>query len=162
MKGSRDKNLLIRTISLGVMSGIRSMAGPAAIANWATRHPKKLRGTVFSPLTNRSVARLASLALLGEMLIDKLPILPDRVATLPLLGRAAWGGAAGAVAYKGMGRSSLQGAGIAALAAVASTHVTYRLRVGLKGLLRLPDLLVALVEDVVIFFLARRIVTEPV
>jgi uncharacterized membrane protein len=157
LKDSNDKDLLARTIGLGVMSGIRSMAGPATIANWATRYPKKLRGTIFSLLTDRFVARLVSLSLLGEMVLDKLPVLPDRVARLPLLGRAFWGGAAGAVAYKGTGRSSLEGAGIAALAAIVSTQVTYRLRVGLKGLLRLPDLLIALAEDALVFYLARRI-----
>lgn len=159
-KQDEEQELLVRTITAGAISGMRSMSGPAAIANWASLHPDNYRKTLFSRLTNERVARAVSMALYGEMMLDKLPILPNRNALLPLLGRISWAGLAGAAAFAGAKRPLIQGAAISALAAFVSTQVTFRLRTGLPRLLRLPDQLVALLEDALLLAVVRRVIAS--
>ena len=73
-----QRELLIRTVTAGALSGMRSMSGPAAIANWASLHPQNYKKTLFSRLADKKVARAVSMMLYGEMMLDKLPILPNR------------------------------------------------------------------------------------
>jgi hypothetical protein len=89
------------------------------------------------------------------MVLDKLPILPNRIDPLPLLGRACLGGAASATAFAEARRPLVLGALLGAGAAVASAHLFYRLRVGVSEGLGLPDLVGAFVEDGAVLALER-------
>ena len=142
-----DKNLYLRAAILGAMSGMRSMSGPATITRRAAREPKGFEGTIFGWLTKRPVAVLATLGQVGEMVLDKLPILPNRIDPLPLLGRALLGGSASATAFVEARRPVVLGIALGAGAAVASAHLFYRLRIGASDGLHLPDLVGAVVED---------------
>ena len=150
-----DKNVTLRAAILGVMSGMRSMAGPATITRRAVQEPKGFESTLFRLLTKRPMSGLATLGQVGEIVLDKLPILPNRIDPLPLLGRAFYGGAAAAAAFAEARRPIILGVGIGAAAAVASAHVFYRLRVGITKGLHLPDLPVAVAEDVGVYALGR-------
>ena len=152
-------NLLARAILLGTMSGMRSMSAPALMAQRASNHPKGFKGTFFSLLTNKNVATLAALMSLGEIVADKLPIIPTRIKPLPLLGRAQLGAFSGAAAYTEARQSPLVGAAIGALSAVASTHLFYRLRKGITDALHIPDLPVALAEDASVVGLGRTVLS---
>jgi uncharacterized membrane protein len=81
------------------------------------------------------------------MVADKLPGIPARIQLLPLLGRAASGAVAGAALSDADGEEWATGAALGAAAAVASAFGTYTLRRALTRELGLPDLLVAIVED---------------
>jgi len=155
-----QRELLIRTVTAGALSGMRSMSGPAAIANWASLHPQNYKKTLFSRLADKKVARAVSMMLYGEMMLDKLPILPNRNALLPLLGRMGWGGLAGAAAFAGGKRPIIQGAALSAFAAFISTQITFQMRVGLPKLLRLPDQFVALMEDALVLAVVRRVIAS--
>lgn len=157
-KSDVDNTLLKRTILLGIMAGMRSMSGPAVMARRAAQQPKGFRGTIFSPLTSSKVAGLATLASVGEIIVDKLPLLPTRTSPLPLAGRSIYGGLAGAAAYTEGKKPVMLGAAIGAVAAIASSHIFYRLRSGIAKLLHLPDLPVALLEDALVVALGRAVV----
>ncbi len=156
-KSDTSSDLLTRTLLLGVMSGMRSMSAPALISRRAVQNPHAFKGTLFAPLAQKEASSLAGLAALGEIVIDKLPILPKRTALLPLLGRAMLGGFAGAAAYTEPKRSASEGAIIGALAAVASSYVSYFIRRGVGKLLHLPDLPVAILEDVGVAGIGRAV-----
>src|SRR3954471_4691362 len=70
-----------RTIALGTITGMRSMAGPAALA--------QRYGGIWRPI----IALLAA----GEMIADKTALVPDRTDALPLAGRAMMGALVGGV-----------------------------------------------------------------
>ena len=104
------------------------------------------------------MAGLATLASACELVLDKLPVLPKRTSPLPLAGRAIYGGLAGAAAYTEAKQPVLAGVAIAAIAAIVSSHLFYHLRAGLRKLLHLPDLPLALLEDALVIALGREVV----
>ncbi len=152
-----SEKLVSRALLLGVMSGMRSMAGLATISRRAAEHPRKFKNTIFAPLASENVANLASLAQIGEIIADKMPFVPNRIAPLPLLGRFLLGGISGAVVYAEGKESPLSGAVLGGLSAVASTFVFYFLRRNVAKLLHLPDLPVALAEDAGMFWLGQKV-----
>jgi uncharacterized membrane protein len=103
---------LKRTVALGTMSGMRSMAGPAALT--------LERGGVLK--------RVVPLFAAGEMIADKLPFMGDRIDPLPLAGRAAMGALVGGVIAREENGSVAAGALIGAAAAVVVAHVAYQIR----------------------------------
>jgi uncharacterized membrane protein len=107
------KNVIL-TVACGAISGIRSMAGPAAVAN--------------SVLYPRAVWVVRALAL-SEMAADKLPSMPARTEPLPLGGRIVLGGVSAALAVPYSSRRGKVAFGLlGAVTAWASSWVFYRLR----------------------------------
>ncbi len=152
---SLETNVVARAAILGVMSGMRSVAGPAAITRRAAGHPKGFEKSIFWLLANPQMAMLATLGQLVEIVLDKLPILPARIAPLPLLGRAVAGATAGAAAFAEADKPAVAGAAVGVVAAVASSYLFYRVRIGVEKALHVPDLVVAVAEDSGVFALDR-------
>src|SRR5688572_3048565 len=89
---------LLRSAQLGAASGLRSMAAPSQLSrHLAGTAPDAALGPVGEFLARRAVRTFLQVAALGEMIADKLPGIPDRIEPGPLVGRAFFGGAAGAV-----------------------------------------------------------------
>src|SRR5688572_30558317 len=117
---------LKRTVALGALSGMRSMAGPAALMLDHEDHDID-RGP------RRVLERVVPLLAVGEMIADKLPFMGDRIDPLPLAGRAAMGALVGGVIAREEHGSVMLGGLIGAVAAVAVAHVAYQLRKRLPG-----------------------------
>jgi uncharacterized membrane protein len=117
---------LIPLILLAAASGARTTSGVAAIAPGSA----------------------AKAVALGELIADKLPNIPDRVAPAPLLGRVAAGALVGVMIGGRTGRSRGELAIIGGFVAFGSTHATYRMRRALSE--RLPAAAAALVEDAIV------------
>ena len=83
----------------------------------------------------------------GELIIDKIPNVPNRIDGPSLLGRIAAGAVIGAVVAGRTGANRGESAIVGGLIAFASAHATYRLRRMLGE--RLPRLAAGLVEDAV-------------
>lgn len=123
---------LTHTITLGAMTGVRTMAGPMCAAQLHKGGP-----------LDRARVAIDVLAVL-ESLADKVLPLPPRSSALPLMGRAA----TGAILGYFIGKSNrvafaLVGAASAAAAAILAVKVR---RVATKKL-HVPDLVVGLAED---------------
>lgn len=139
---------LLKTIALGWIAGIRSMSAPAVLSHhFAQSQPRRLRGSLFNMLALPGVASALKLAAGAEMVGDKLPSIPARIAPIPLLGRAASGALVGAALHKSEGEDWLVGGFIGGVSAVASTYTMYMLRRMLTQNVGVPDPVVALVED---------------
>jgi len=124
------RTALIDIIALGALTGMRSMAGPAALA---FRHG--------GPVRNIALVLAA-----GEMVLDKAPFIGDRIAAAPLLGRAVMGALAGGLVARQVGPHVPAGAALGAAAAVAMAHVAFRARRGLG----LPGIVGGLLEDAIV------------
>jgi uncharacterized membrane protein len=88
--------MIALSILIGIVSGLRSMIGPAAVS-WAARlgrldlsqTPLAFLGYAFTPW-------ILTIFVLGELVVDKLPTTPSRKAPMGFGGRIATGGLSGA------------------------------------------------------------------
>ena len=124
------QSALLETLALGALTGMRSMAGPATIA---FRYGGPIR-------------KVALVLAAGEMIVDKLPFVGDRIEAAPLVGRALMGALAGGLIAREAKGHVAAGAALGAAAAVAAAHVAYRVRQGLG----VPALAGGLLEDAIV------------
>jgi uncharacterized membrane protein len=140
--------VLARAAALGVVAGMRSLAAPAALSRHLVHDPTVPHGILDDLLSRPAAPRVLGLAAAAEHLADKLPFIPSRTAPGPLAGRIAAGAVCGAVVARRAGESALVGALVGGLAAAAATRLAYEIRRALTEDAGLPDLPVALAEDV--------------
>jgi len=134
---------------IGVIAGLRTMTAPAFVA-WAARLGRLgLDGTPLSFLGLPVTAWVFTALALGELVADKLPSTPSRTRPGPFVGRIVSGAMCGAAISAGTGGSLALGAVLGAIGAVAGTLGGYNARVRLVPALKVPDSVVALVEDLV-------------
>ncbi len=154
-----DSILVRRALGLGAIAGVRSMAAPAALSRAAEQgNIGSLEGTPFAALGSSRVSTALRMLEIGEMFVDKLPmVLPSRTSPPPLLGRAASGGLVGAALFASEGRRMAAGGVLGAASALTAAYATERLRLQTAERLRIPDPVVALLEDGVVLFGAARL-----
>jgi uncharacterized membrane protein len=129
-----------RAAALGVVCGLRSMLGPALVSTLA-------------PAPIKVALRLLSA---GEFIADKLPNLPSRIASGPLLGRALSGAAVGYIVCKEKDVQPWLGALVGGAAAVSASYGGYYGRKALHERLHVSDKLIAILEDALAIGLGRR------
>lgn len=125
------------------------MTAPTFVA-WAARLGRlRLDGTLLSflglPVTSWVFTALA----LGELVADKLPNTPSRTRPGPFVARLVSGAMSGGAITAGTGGSLAAGAGLGAIGAVVGALGGYNARVRLVPALKVPDTVVALLEDLV-------------
>lgn len=145
---------------LGAVTGMRSMTGLAMLSREISDRRRLPRDATRLQewLAEDMVAITLSALALGEMIADKLPGTPDRVAPAPLFGRGAIGGLLGALVADSDHR--VLGAVIGATAAVAATWAAWFLRREAGRASMLPDAALALAEDAMALTAAREVMKE--
>nr|BBH90826.1 membrane protein [Thermosporothrix sp. COM3] len=137
---------LLRSALLGFAIGLRSMAGPVLL-EWTKARKIQSDNQLITLLTSRFTRNLTTLLASGELIGDKLPILPPRTKGLPLLTRLGFGALGGYSLGRGTGQlrlpSALLGALGAGLGAYAGTHA----RSFLAKKTHIPDPIAGLLED---------------
>jgi uncharacterized membrane protein len=132
---------------LGAIAGSRSFSAPALVSRAANSGllPVSSRPLRFlaGPKTAKTIAFLA----VGEFIADKLPFVPNRTASGPLIARALSGGLSGAAFASGRKRSRLVGALLGAAGAIGASYGFYELRRRAGKRFGIPDSLVAVAED---------------
>lgn len=103
---------MLKTVALGALTGVRSMAGLTTLA--ASRG-----GAARTVLT---------VVTLGEMVADKTSWIGDRTNAVPLVGRAVMGAAVGALVAAEQDHDAALGALVGAATAVAAAHLAYHVR----------------------------------
>ena len=127
---------LSRILALGAITGMRSMAGPAALA--------LARGGVLQAV----VPSLAA----GEMFADKTAVIGNRTDPLPLAGRAVMGAIVGGTIAQEEGDDLIAGSLIGAATAIAAAHVAFQVRRRLAG----SSALGGVIEDALVLAIASR------
>jgi len=125
------------------------MSGPAILALDDNTFSHSEVGQKLFGSDNVKIA-VQALAL-GELLIDKLPFTAKRTDALPLLARAASGALIGASLYSSSKQPPLYGAIIGGVSAVLATVVSYHARKILTKNMHIPDTIVAIAEDALVF-----------
>jgi uncharacterized membrane protein len=135
--------------AIGIVTGLRSMTGPAVVS-WAARlgwinvsqTPLAFLGYAWTPY-------ILSVFALAELVADKLPTTASRKQPGPFGARIVLGALSGAALAAGGGLSWPVGALLGGLGGVAGTLGGYAARTGLVAQLKVPDYVIALLEDMV-------------
>jgi uncharacterized membrane protein len=140
--------ILLYAFLMGCICGLRSMTAPAVVAWGAHLGWLHLRGGLAF-FANRISLVIFSLFAVGELIADKLPFIPPRTQLGPLGVRVVFGALCAAALCDSSGASQVLGAILGALGAVAGTFAGYFYRRALSPGAKVPDFLVALLEDLV-------------
>ncbi|HVK36956.1 MAG TPA: hypothetical protein VNA88_00365 [Candidatus Kapabacteria bacterium] len=152
-------NSLARVATLGAIAGMRSMSAPAFLANHIRREGGDTQAVSLLRLAGTpGVARLVSLAAVGELVFDKLPIVPSRMDLGPFAGRVAVGAVCGALYHRAHDESVTSGAVVGAVAAAVAAFSLWALRRAVVSRGYLPDRVAGAVEDALVIALGRAIV----
>ena len=154
------KRIFFRALLLGIATGHRSQIANGMLALHHDDAPRRAgwrNWPVFRNPWGRK-ALIASSA--GELVADKLPVVPSRLEPPTLMGRLAFGGLAGAaIGSEGAGRRSvIQGAILGATGALIGNYSGYHTRKAIVDATGLPDPAVALAEDATAIALANAAV----
>jgi uncharacterized membrane protein len=139
---------LIFSFFIGFFAGMRSLT-PPAITAWAVHfgwlkpeHPLSWIGSWPSVI-------IFTLLALGELVADKLARTPPRTAPPGLIARIVMGALTGSCIASSSGNAIWIGAVLGIAGALAGTFVGFKLRTGIVKALQIPDLPVALMEDLI-------------
>lgn len=141
------KSVLIFWFLIGCVAGLRAFTAPAVVC-WAARFGwLHLGGTSFGFLDSTAALLIFTLLALGELVTDKLPKTPARTSLPQLITRILLGGFSGAALAISSGGTIIAGVLAGAVGAAISTFAGYHIRRSLVAQSHLPDLVVALLED---------------
>jgi uncharacterized membrane protein len=141
--------VVLATFGIGVVAGLRSLTAPATTA-WAA-HLKwlNLQGTPFVFMASPVAVAIFALLAIVELVADKLPSTPSRTAPPGLIARILLGGLSGAVVAAAASKAFALGAALGAIGGVAGAFAGYQVRTRLVKALKVPDFLIAILEDLV-------------
>ena len=153
-------HVLLLAFGIGIITGLRSLTSPAVIAWAAHRGWLNLQGASLSFLgSTAAVATLTILAVV-ELVTDKLPSTPARTKPLGLSARILLGGLSGAAVALAGRQSAAVGCALGAVGGVVGAFAGYQVRTGLVRALKVPDFVIAVLEDLVAVAGALFIVTR--
>ncbi len=152
--------VLLLAFLIGVASGLRSLTAPAAVAWAAHLRWFNLDRMPLSFMGSTAAVAIFTVLALGELVADKLPSTPSRTKPPGLIARIVLGGLSGAGVAAGGMQSIAFGGVLGVAGGLAGTFAGYQVRTRLVRALKVPDLVIALLEDAVAiggsFFLVSR------
>ena len=134
---------------LGCVDGLRSLTPPALVCWAAYLGWLHFAGTRLAFINHRATLIVFTVLAVVELIADKLPNTPARTAPVGLTARIVFGGACGLALGTSAGISLSFSVLLAAIGAIVGTFSGYHSRhlVVLKA--HVPDIAVAVVEDVI-------------
>jgi uncharacterized membrane protein len=151
---------LVLAFGMGVVAGLRSLTAPAVTAWAAHLGWLNLSGSPLAFMGSIWAVVLFTLAALGELVADLLPVTPPRTAPLGLTARILMGLLTGACLGVAGNTFPWLAALLGALGAVAGAFGGYRARVGLVRALHAADFAIAAPEDLVAIGLGLLLVSR--
>ena len=147
--------------AIGVIAGLRSLTAPAVVGWGAHLGWLNVQDTWAAFLGHTASVYIFTALALVELVSDKLPKTPSRKTPAPFTARIVLGAACGAALCAAGRQPSLIGAVLGGLGAVAGTLVGYEARTRSVAALKVPDFVIALIEDAIAvgggFLLVSRI-----
>jgi uncharacterized membrane protein len=140
--------VLLLAFLIGVIAGLRTMTAPAVVAWAANRHWLNLDSSSLAFMGSIAAVAVFTVLALGELVVDKLPSTPNRTKLLGLIGRSVTGGLSGAAVSASGAQSIALGAVLGVAGAIAGAFAGYEARTRLVSALKVPDFVIAVLEDV--------------
>jgi uncharacterized membrane protein len=151
---------LLLVFGIGAVAGLRTMTAPAVVAWAAYLGWMNLSGSRLAFMGSIWAVGLLTLGALAEFFVDQLPNTPARTSARGLSARVVTGLLAGACVGVAAGVSPWLAAVTGAVGAIAGAFAGYYARVGLVRALRVPDIAVAIPEDLVAIGLGLLLVSR--
>jgi uncharacterized membrane protein len=142
-------HVLLLAFLIGGISGLRTFTGPATVAWGAHRNWLNLHATILAFMGSTAAVVIFILLALFELVMDKLPSTPSRLRPAGLIGRAVSGALCGACVAGAGTQSMLLGAVLGVAGAIAGAFAGNKTRGSLVKALKVPDFVIALLEDAV-------------
>jgi uncharacterized membrane protein len=139
--------VLLLSFLIGVVAGLRSLTAPAVVAWAAHRNWLNLNNTPVSFMGSTAAVVIFTLLAIVELVADQLPSTPSRLKPPGLIARIVLGGLSGAGVAVAGAQSILLGAVLGVAGGIAGAFVGYEVRTRLVKFLKVPDLVIALLED---------------
>jgi uncharacterized membrane protein len=125
------------------------MTAPAVVAWGARCNWLELHGTRLSFMGSTAAVVIFTLLAIVELIADKLPTTPSRLAPAGLIARIMLGALGGAGIVLAGAQSLALGAALGAAGGVASAFAGHAARIRLVHALKVPDFVIALLGDAV-------------
>jgi|HubBroStandDraft_2_1064218.scaffolds.fasta_scaffold203387_2 uncharacterized membrane protein len=143
------QHVLLFVFLIGVVTGLRSLTGPA-VTSWAAHLGwLSLIGTPMHFMASIITVTIFTLLAVVELVADQLPSTPARTAPVGLSARVVMGGLCGATVGVAGGESIALGIVVGILGAIVGTYGGYFARTRSVKALGVPDVVIAVIEDIV-------------
>jgi uncharacterized membrane protein len=153
-------SVLALAFAIGIIAGLRSMTAPAVVSWAAYWKWLDLQHSFLAFLGTSLAAYILAVAAIGELVMDKLPGTPSRKSPVGLIARFVLGALSGAALCGATNQSLALGGVLGGLGGVIGGLVGYEVRTRLVKALKVPDIVIALMEDAVAigvgFFIVSR------
>lgn len=151
---------LLLAFGIGVVAGLRSLTAPAVVAIAAHLGWINLHDSPLAFMGSKWTVGIFIVLALVELVADQLPNTPARTAAVGLSARIVTGALCGACLAVAGGAALAVGAVSGAIGGVAGAFGGYHTRVGLVRSLRVPDIAIAVPEDIVAIGLGLFLVSR--
>ena len=141
--------VLVLAFLIGVVAGLRSLTAPALVAWAAHRNWLNLHNTLLSFMASTAAVVIFTLLAVAELVADKLPFAPGRLKPPGLIARIVFGGLSGASVAVSGAQPIVLGTVLGVVGGIAGAFAGYQVRTRLVKALKVPHLVIALLEDVV-------------
>jgi uncharacterized membrane protein len=142
-----SSEVLLLAFLIGAVTGLRSLTAPAVVAWSAHLNWLNLHNTALSFMGSTIAAIIFTVLAVGELVVDKLPSTPSRLKPRGLGARIVLGGLSGACVALGGVQSLALGAVLGVAGGLAGAFAGNKVRSGLVSALKVPDFVIALLED---------------
>jgi len=151
--------VLALAFGIGVLNGLRSFTPPAVTAWAAHLRWVELQGAL-AVIGSVPVVAIFTILAAFELVADKMPWIPDRTTTMSLVVRGVMGALTGACVAAAGGQWAGIGAACGVAGSMAGAFAGYHARKRSAQALGVPDIYVALVEDLMCVAGALWVVTR--
>jgi uncharacterized membrane protein len=141
--------LLLLCFLIGFVTGLRSLTAPAVVCWGARLGWLHFAGTKLEVINRPATLIVFTLLALAELIADKLPQAPARIDPPGLIARIVLGCLCGLALATSAGGNLLVAAIVGIIGALVGTFAGYHIRQALVLRWHLPDLGVALAEDLI-------------
>jgi uncharacterized membrane protein len=141
--------VLLLAFLIGVVAGLRSLTAPAVLAWAAHNNWLNIHNSPLSWMTSKAALIVFTLLAVGELIADQLPATPSRTGPPGLIARIVTGALSGTGITIAGSQSLWVGALLGIVGALVGTFGGYQARTGLVKALKVPDLVIATLEDIV-------------
>jgi uncharacterized membrane protein len=141
--------VLVLVFVMGIVAGLRALTAPAVVCWAAHLSWLNLQNSHLAWMGSIAVVAIFSILALAEIINDKLPATPSRLAPPSLAIRSITGALAGTALALAASQSLLFGIVLGALGALAGAFLGYYIRHAIVAGLKVPDFPIALLEDAV-------------
>jgi len=141
--------VLALSFCIGILTGCRSIAAPAAVCWGAHLDWLHLQDSPLAFLQSKASLTIFTVLAVAELVVDKLPIAPDRRRIGSLIDRFVMGGLCGAALCLSSAQSMWAGVVLGGLGAMAGAFGGYEVRHRVVTSGKLPDIAFALIEDAI-------------